>query len=308
MSNTFQRFFKDPFLFVDNLKLKIGFIDFNIYKNFVKLRKSIFLLSVISIIGWIIMGFDSSPLQILNPLAEIIQGKYSVNDFWERYNYYYGKEMHWSAIVIYGLSYWWLSRYFDRKLYITKSRNVCYSAGITFFTIGIFEWFWLFCFAIFQNQWWVITPKMPQLGILLRNAFLLSAGAITILYMWADSYIIKGKEIIGRKYKFRLNNKTLMLFLLSILFTLLWIYYPFPVKRLTVKLKNGEIWVNSNYFPQTLYTIKTDPESPINAGEWFWIEDNLIHAINTIVKTLWTFTIVYIFSIEKVSKYGRKYI
>jgi len=306
MTSKWQQFCADPFSFFDNLNLRLGFLDFNIYRNFAKLRKTIFIFALVSIAGWIVMGFDSTPLQIFNPLVEIIQGEYSVHQFWERYNYYYGKEMHWSAIVIYGLAYWWLSRHFDRKLGITKSKNVCYSLAITVFSIAIFEWFWMCCFAVFQNQWWVITPKMPQFRIHLQNAAFSIVGAIAMLYMWADSYILKGKEILGRKYMFRFDWKAVFLILLSVASALFWIYYPFPIKHITVQLADGTTWTNSNRFPQTLYTIKTDPASPINAGEWFWVEDNMVHAVNTVVKAIWTLTVVYIFSVVKVD--GREHV
>ncbi|MGQ9624807.1 MAG: hypothetical protein ACUVT9_05490 [Candidatus Bathycorpusculaceae bacterium] len=272
--------------------------NFNIFQKYRKLKQTALVLALISLCGWAVMGFDSSIMQILNPAIEILQGQYVVGDFWMRYNYYYGKEMHWSAFVIYGLAYWWLSRHFD-KHGIVKSKNVCYSVAVTVLSIAIFEWFWMACFAIFQNQWWVITPKFPQLKIHLQNAIFTVGGVFGTLYLWIDSFVLNGKEIVGRLYRLRLDKIFALLLLVSVASALLWIYYPLPIKHFTVQLADGSTWTNSNFFPQTLYTIKTDPASPVNAGEWFWIEDNMVHAMNTLVKIFFTLTIVYMFSVRK---------
>lgn len=288
-----REFYYDPFSFFDNLNLRFKRVDLNIFRNYERLRKSILVLSIVCLGAWFVFGFDSTPLQFLDPIMEIIMGKYPLSDFWMRYNVYYGKEMHYSAFVIYGLCYVFLSRHFD-KLEIKMSKNVCYSASLTALSIALFEYFWIGCFATFQNQPWVVTWAMPQLRILLQNLIFLIAGIIGVLYMWADSYILNGKEIVGRKYCFNINWKAIALIGLSIFVALFWIYYPFHVDTVNVTLSDGTIWTNNHLFPQTLYTIKTDVGSPVNAGEWFYVPNDLVHGVNTLVKTIWTFTIFYI--------------
>jgi len=73
MTSKWQQFYADPFSFFDNLNLRLGFLDFNLYRNFAKLRKTIFIFALVSIVGWVVMGFDSTPLQIFNPLVEIVR-------------------------------------------------------------------------------------------------------------------------------------------------------------------------------------------------------------------------------------------
>lgn len=91
-----------------------------------------------------------------------------------------------------------------------------------------------------------------------------------------------------------------LLIFLSVALALLWIFYPWPVQQISVTLKDGTVWHSSPLFPQTLYTIKTDPASPVNAGEWFWVEDNYVHAINTLVKIIWALAVFYIGSVIRV--------
>lgn len=120
------------------------------------------------------------------------------------------------------------------------------------------------------------------------------------MYMWLDSYEInEKKEIVKRFYTFRFNRYAVALIVLAVASALFWIYYPGPVTSLSVTLENGEVWTNSRLFPQTLYTVDLNPSDAVNAGEWFWVEDNFIHAINTYVKAVWSFVFVYVFKVIK---------
>ena len=301
----FQTFYDDPFTFMDNLNLKLKFIDFNIFKRYIRLRKTILILSMISLVAWIIFGFDSTPLQFFDPLIELAQGTITADQFWTRYNYYYGKEMHYSAFVIYGLMFYFLSKHFD-KFNIAKSKNVCYSVTITLFSVGLFEFYWMYSFAFWQNQPWITTWQMPQLRILLQNLAFLTFGSIGLFVLWIYSFdtteqVTSFWSLPKRRfYMFNWNKKALVLICACVGFALLWWFYPFPVNRITVQLSNGVLWVNNNHFPQTLYTVKTDVASAVNAGEWFYVEDNLVHALNTFIKFLWTYTVGYICLIREV--------
>jgi hypothetical protein len=83
---------------------------------------------------------------------------------------------------------------------------------------------------------------------------------------------------------------------------LLWIFYPWPVQLLTVQLENGQIWHSSRLFPQTLYTVELTPGDGINAGVWFWIQNDLIHAVNTGVKAIWAATVFLLFRVKGTHK------
>lgn len=91
---------------------------------------------------WILLGFDSTPLQFVHVLYEgipgLILGQKGWGDLVSIYNANYGKEMHYSAFVIYLLLFYGLSKNWDR-LGITKSKNMAYSFGLTFLAIGMFE-------------------------------------------------------------------------------------------------------------------------------------------------------------------------
>jgi len=261
--------------------------------------------------AWVVCGFDSNPLQLVYAavaaLGRIIPVFYNFTgvspsmSIIDVYNFYYGKEMHWSAFVIYFGMFWFLSKHFSKEFGIVKSKNVAYAASITFFNIAIFEYFWIYSFAYWQNQWWVGTWAMPQLRILFQNLGFLTVGIFGVLYLWIDSYILKDKEILGRHYTLNLKSAmTISLLIATVALALLWWYYPWPVQQITVQLKTGGVWISSQHFPQTLYTVKLDPGQRVNAGEWFWIENNYVHGLNTLLKFVWGFAWTSLFIIKKV--------
>lgn len=193
--------------------------------------------------------------------------------------------MHYSAFVIYGLMYWMLSRHFDKKWSITGSKNVTYAASLTFLSIAVFEFYWIYSFSIFQAQPWVATWKMPQLRILTQNLVFMVVGVMGALYLWMDSYTEKTGQ---RRYRFNWTPMTYTLICLAIVTASIWWFYPWHVEKFSVTLENGETWTNSAMFPQTLYTIDLNPSDNVNAGVWFWKENNLLHAWNTLVKVFFT--------------------
>jgi len=270
-------------------------------------RKTAFATALISLTLWLALGFDSTPLQFIHVLYEgipsFILGKASFNDLHIIYDSFYGKEMHYSAFVIYGLMFWALSRHFSRNMGITKSKNIAYSVSLTFLSIAIFEFFWMQSFAIFQNQPWVMTFKWPQMRIHIQNIVFATVGVLGVFYMWLDSYVLNvhGK-VIAKVYRFRWDKIAVLLVGLSFALGLLWIFYPWHVQRISVPLETGEVWTNSAMFPQTLYTVDLNPNDGVNAGVWFFVGNNLIHGLNTLVKAVWTFTIFYIGLVKEVKK------
>lgn len=295
-------YYKDPFGFVDNLNLILKGNNLNIFQKYKRVRKTAFGLAITCLAAWIVFGFDSTPLQFMHVLYEgvpaYLMGNANWGDLTNIYNLYYGKEMHYSAFVIYGLMYWFLSRHFDKNFNIKKSKNIAYACSLTFLSVAIFEFYWMSSFSYFQNQPWVMTPKMPQLRIQLQNIVFLSVGILGVLYMYADSFVLKGKEILGRNYSFNWNWKAWLLIGLSVATALIWWNYPWYVEKFSVELETGVVWSNNQQFPQTLYTIDLNPTDSVNAGVWFWKGNDLIHGWNTLVKVLWTFTILYIGKIK----------
>lgn len=298
LKDSLHSFSRDPFSWMDNLNLTFRGNNLNLWQKYKRIQKTALYMSLICLALWILLGFDSTPLQFIHVLYEgipgLILGQKGWGDMISIYNFNYGKEMHYSAFVIYLLVFYGLSKHWD-SLGITKSKNLSYSFGVTFLAIGMFEWFWIISFGVFQSQPWVYTWAMPQLRILIQNTGFTFIGIIVWLYIWLDSFVLNEQnQIVRRLWRFRVNGMAALLIFTSVALALLWIFYPWPVQQISVALKDGTIWHSSRLFPQTLYTIKTDPASSINAGEWFWVEDNAVHTINTLVKAIWALTLFYI--------------
>jgi hypothetical protein len=254
---------------------------------------------------WIILGFDSTPMQIWEALYQGIPALIRTGSMKTMINVYqslYGKEMHYSAFVIYFLLYWAASKSWE-KAGIIKSKNMIFSFAGMFLAIGIFEWFWMAGFAYFQNQPWVITWRMPQLKILLQNTGFCVAGGMACVFMLTERWHWNGRIQGERAYYFDAKSWLLWLFVgLSVAAALFWIYYPFPVQQITVPLKTGGSWQSSRLFPQTLYTVDTSPLGNVNAGVWFWIPNDWIHAVNTLVKGIWAATVFLLFRVKAPGK------
>lgn len=288
--------------------------DLNIFRDDAGVRRVALGFAVACLSLWLLMGFDSSPLQLIQVLADgvpgLILGQKSLADLVAIYNLFYGKEMHWSAFVIYVLLFWGLSRNWSR-VGVTKTRNVVYSFGAMFLAIAVFELFWIISFATFQNQPWVFTWRMPQLRILLQNTAFGIAGAFTALYIWVDSHkFVNGKIVMEkqpdgkmgypRNWLFDLGSWKLWIVVVAGVATaLLWIYYPWPVQQISVTLENGVVWHSSRMFPQTLYTINLNPAGAVNSGVWFYVQNDLVHGLNTIVKALFAGITYYCFKVKK---------
>jgi len=301
-------FFDDPYGYVDRLTLIFRGNNLNLFQKYKRIQKTAIYGALVCLAAWIIFGFDSTPLQFIHVLYEgvpaWIGGSASLQDLGGIYSLYYGKEMHYSAFVIYFGLFYALSRSWE-KAGVTESKNLAFSFAGMFLSVAVFEWFWILSFSYFQNQPWISTWSFPQMRILLQNLVFSLVGAVAVLYMLTERWYWKGKEQLGRAYFFRMKDwKPWVLIGLSVAAALLWIYYPWHVEQISVPLENGKIWVSSRLFPQTLYTVDLDPGDGVNAGVWFWIENDLIHAVNTGVKALWALTTFYIFKVKRIQ--GRK--
>lgn len=304
-----KKFAEDPFGYADsrNLTRTIGrfTVNFNLFQKYKKIRRIAFYVAVISAFCWILFGFDSTPLQFIRVLYDLplyFQGKIDFSYLGNVYQEYYGKEMHYSAFVIYlllfvGLSFTW------EKAGVVMSKNMVFSFAGMILAIAAFEFFWIWSFASFQNQPWVATWKFPQMRILLQNLIFAVSGGLCVLYMLTERYHWKNNEQLGRAYYFRMKTWAPWILIgLSMLAAIFWIYYPFAVEPLTVELETGETWMNTNLFPQTLYTVDLNPNDSVNAGVWFYLENDWIHAVNTGVKVLWALTTFYIFRVRRTNE------
>jgi len=315
LQTKWKQFTLDPFGFVNQLEPSFKDHVFNPFLKFrLNRRLAFFFAMVLGLVPWVLFGFDScitQPLMLLHKLPALLLGKTSFKVWIGNWSQYYGTAMHYSAFLTYGLMYWFLSRYFDKRLGIVKSKNVAYSAGLTFLSIGIFELYWQACFAVFQNQAWVFAFKMPQLRIILQNLIFGFVGGLAVLYMYVDSFSLwkppnvanlKQHWRIKRLYTFRVDKTALALVAVTVGFSLLWIYYPGYVKKFSVPLENGEVWTSSQRFPQTLYTIDVNPTDSVNAGVWFFVENDWVHGINVFVKALMALTVCYVGLVKEVKQ------
>ena len=303
MWSKFEKFCSDPYVYVDQLSLTFKGNNFNFFQKYKRIQKTAAYGSLICLVAWILFGFDSTPLQFIHVFYEgvpaWISGSASLQDLGAIYSQYYGREMHYSAFVIYFGLFYALSRSWE-KAGVTKSKNLVFSFAAMFLSIAVFEWFWILGFSHFQNQPWVATWRFPQMKILLQNLAFTVAGGLAVLYMLTERWHWDGRIQLGRAYYFDLKSwKPWALVGLSLAAALFWIYYPGHVQQLSVPLESGEIWISSRLFPQTLYTVDLDPGDAVNAGVWFWIENDVIHAVNTGVKALWAITTFYIFRVRK---------
>jgi hypothetical protein len=276
--------------------------NFNFFQKYVGLRSSLFRASLICLALWIVLGFDSTPLQFTHVLFDgvpaFIQGSASLQDLHAIYDLYYGKEMHYSAFVIYFFLYWLMSRSWE-KAGVTKSKNVVFSFAGMILAIAVFEWFWILSYAHFQHQPWVALWQFPQMRILLQNTVFTFAGGFTLLLMVTERYHWKGTEQLGRAYYF--NAKSLALWIcvaLSIGAALLWIYFPGQITQISVPLETGGFWQSSRLFPQSLYTVDLNPLDGVAAGSWFYLSNDVVHALNTIVKLLWAMTVYLLLRVK----------
>jgi hypothetical protein len=332
-SEKWKRYYADPFGFFDNLDLRFRGINFNFFSRSRTVAKNLLVFALVMAGLWVVCGFDSSPGQLIHVLYQLpafFLGHANMGDLVQTYVSFYGKEMHYSAFVIYGLMYWALSVHMDQGLIysirwwafdrlgivsqdlptqptglgIQKSKNIVYSVCLTLLAGGAFELFWIFSFAYFQGQPWVATFQGPQLFILVQDLVFVVFGVLGVFYMWADSYLMTDAGVItGRRWRFNWSWWSWILVLLTVSAIFLWWFYPGQIRQVTVTLNNGQVWRSSPFFPQTLYTIELTPGT--GAGSWFWIQDDVIHGLNTLVKVLLTLCFAWVGLLQKVDEHDK---
>ena len=277
MNDKFQRFFSDPMGFYDDMRIPFRGKDLNFFPRDAGLRRSALAVVVFASLMWLVGGFDSGIGMLYYPLEALATGK----DVYAAYTYSYGKEMHWSAFVIYGFLYVAVSQHLA-SLGVAKTRNTVYSASFSLGAIAVFELFWMWGFATFQNQGWVLKPAFPQLRIHVQNAGFLLVAALSWVKMWAESDVQN-----PRPYRWKSSMVLVSAVVVAVAAACVWVYYPFPVQSVEADIVGFGRWVNSSRFPQTLYTLDLNVLDSDNCGVWFYVEDNVVHLVNTVVKVLW---------------------
>jgi len=302
LGERFNKFLEDPFTYYDGLSVNVKGWELNVFRDHAKFRYAIGVYTVLCTALWVLMGWDSTVGQIEYPffafignLYDALTGSIPWSSVWEagqyveHYLYQYGKSMHWSAFTFYGALFWFTSRHLEKDLGLTGSRNTVFSLSFMFFNIGVFEWFWMGGFAVFQNQWWVVRWAWPQLRILIQNTAFTLIGVVAVVLFWAEGYLLDGKgDVVKRIYSF----KKWMPFMLALAVTVYGCYYWinmgtwYDYKPLTVEIEGYGEWSNTPYFVQTLYTVDVDLTDNVNAGVWHFIEDDFVHGVNNVVKLL----------------------
>jgi len=125
--NFWKEFQKDPYAYVNKLSISFRGNNFNLFQKYKRIQKTAAYGALVCLAAWIIFGFDSTPLQFIHVLYEGVpawfSGSASLQDLGGIYSLYYGKEMHYSAFVIYFGLFYALSRSWE------KAGVTCYSCG-----------------------------------------------------------------------------------------------------------------------------------------------------------------------------------
>lgn len=247
---------RDIFELIDKIKF---------FRDDSYIRKVVLVFSVVMIFPWVVLGFDSGL-----GMLEIWKNNWQIN-----YDAY-GKTLHFSAFVIYGLLFYGLSSHFS-KLGIRQSKNVFYSAFLVIFNIAIFEWFYMASFAYFQMRRNLLEWFINEFLFLQQYLWMLILGVLTLLAFYVDSYTVNDKKVIGRLYRFFPSIEIAILIEWLLCSILLWIYWPLA-ETVTIG-----VWSSSRFFPQTHY--------------WnIYVENNFIHLLNVLTKAMFATTQFYILS------------
>jgi len=292
----FTRLQTNLFDLIDSYDLRFKGFQFNILKGDRSLRNLTVKLVIIALLIWAFMGFDSSETQFesffLHGLPKFLTQEIDFPQLQEYWTVQYGKGLHWSALVIYGTMFYVLSDHYWKTLWIHGSRNVILSMTFMLLSVAVFEFFWMFSYYIFQNQPWILSFRWGQVRILYQNLMFIVLGLSMI-------YVVKSSG----KLAFNFDKWTTLLYVATIISICVWYLYGyiFPLERLEVPILGGSPWVNTKMFPQTVYTIDVDITDKIASGEQFFVENDLLHGVNTVTKIFMTgfFTNLFRFKVKK---------
>lgn len=267
----------------------LGLNPFAIMWNVSTWRKYFAFCVLVASLAWVFFGWDSTWSQakpIIENIFPLLQGKISLRSVLEQSKFFYGIGNHFSAPVIYGLAFICLSFYLER-VGITKSLNFCSTTALSLMSIGIFELMWNSAYAYFHGQIWVVTFQWKQITNLCAFIVFVAIGLLILIYLRLEGY------------RPNLSKSSLSLLLLTIGCWVFWINYPLPVNHITVDTSTGP-WTNSNMFPQTYYCVDTVPDDNIAIGDPNWVENDMVHFVNTFTKIVQTMFILNICMVKRV--------
>lgn len=264
----------------------LGFHPLGALWNVKTWRRYLGFIVIVCSLCWVFFGWDSVWAQ-LKPFQEnlllFLLGKIPLRSLLEEGRQYYGQGNHFSAPVLYGISFIYLSLYLE-KVGIKKSYNFFVTTSLSLFSVGVFELTWNRLYSYFQGQTWAFTFRPKQINNLAMFVLFTIVGFLTIIYLYADGY------------RLNLSHRSLIFSALAISCWIFWVNYPFPVGHLEVETSVG-LWENTNKFPQTYYAIDVFPDDKVAIGVPHHVGDNLIHFVNTGTKVV---TILAILSLSMV--------
>lgn len=252
-------------------------------------------------VAWAVFGFDStwsqakpyieyfSSVFISNPIGALRAG-IPFGQLWQASRLFYGIGNHFSAPVIYGLAFVALSLYFE-TVGIRKSLNFCATTALSLFSVGVFEVMWNSFYALFHGQIWVVTFQWKQITNLLAFIGFIGIGLLVLLYLALEGY----RPNFGRRSQ--------VLLLLTVLCWGFWINYPFAVGYVTVDTSVGP-WTNGDMFPQTYYAVDIFPDDNVAIGVPNWVQDDVVHFVNTFTKVVQTMFILSVCMVKPVKERG----
>ncbi len=269
-----------------------GVSPFAVLQNVKVWRRYLLLCAIVACGCWAFFGWDSTWSQ-LQPYGEqlgpLLKGEISFGEVRALSKTYYGIGNHFSAPAIYGFAFVFLSLYLER-IGIEKSKNFFVSTSLSLMSIGIYEWTYNLLYANLQNQLWTITFAWKQITNLIYFSLFIAVGVLTLLLLHSEGY------------RLNLSRVTWALFIVSMGFWFLWVYYPFPITQITVETSTGP-WISTNLFPQTMYAVDLSPNDGLAMGHPFFVENDLLHAVNTFGKIFSTGFLLVLFRFRRETKW-----
>ena len=260
-------------------------------------RRRIGELTIASLILWILLGFDST-WQMLNPITfgllsnPVYVIKTLINPSSPEFNALikemwgqYGIGNHWSAPVIYGTAYIYLSSKLESEG-VVGSLNFFTTSAMSLMNIGIFEYVYNYLYSVLQKQPWAFSLVDGNKSNMTFFTVYLVLGCYFLLYL------------LYSDYRITLTTRKKTYLIVAVLLWAVWVFYPFPVEALNVNTDQGA-WVSSPLFPQTYYVVKVKTLDVNAAGTPWYIRNDLIHLINVLCKVFSTTFIASLCAVKK---------
>lgn len=238
-------------------------------------------LALASAFLWAVLGFDST-WEMVDPLlgyawrdpvwtlrALLSPGGDGWNQIAASMWSMYGLGNHWSAPVIYGFAYVWLSRRLEDEG-VRGSANFFCTSALSLGNVGLFELAWNRLYSLFQGQAWTCVFAWPQSKNLAFFSVFVVVGVLALVLLQVNGFRVRVTRGKG------------FLLLAAAALWALWVFYPFPAARVAVETAWG-MWASSPLFPQTFYAVKVLDDG-LAQGLPFYAPDTLLHLVNVLCK------------------------